>query len=264
MTQHPWEVTIIRHGTRTGRKSEAFMNFSFYGEDDGEYTTDYFLWVLRRGDEVILVDTGYSKSGAEQRGRTVLIDPLEALARVGILPEQAPPIIVTHAHYDHIGNLDRFPSSRVHIAATEYEFWTSDIAPRPLFAHFGDQAEVDDLRQADAGGRLELFSGEREIADGVTVIEVGGHTPGQAMVLVDTAEGQVLLASDAAHFQEELDRDMPFVSMADLPQSYRVLDRIRGMDVAHIVTGHDPGTLERFEPYGDPLDGVASVIGRQW
>ncbi|WP_293696077.1 N-acyl homoserine lactonase family protein [uncultured Agrococcus sp.] len=262
MTRSGWEVIIIRHGTRTGRKSEAYMNFSFYGEEDAPYTTDYFLWVLRRGSDVILIDTGFSRAGAEQRGRTVLVDPVEALSRIGITPEQAPPIVVTHAHYDHIGNLDRFPASTLHIAASEYEFWTSGIATRPLFSHFGDQAEVDDLRTAEREGRLVQFSGETEIEDGVKIIEVGGHTPGQSMVAVETEEGQVLLASDAAHFYEELDRDMPFVSMADVPESYRVLERIRDTNAAHVVTGHDPSTLERFPGYGDPLQGIAAILGR--
>ena len=262
VTQNPWEVVIIRHGTRTARKSEAFMNYAFYGEADGDYTTDYYLWVLRRGDETIVVDTGYSAEGAEKRGRTVLIDPVEALARIGVTPEQAPPVVVTHAHYDHIGNIDRFTSSELFIAASEYGFWTDEVAKKPLFSHFGDPEEVGDLSAADREGRLVQFSGELELRDGIRLIEVGGHTPGQVMVEVDTGEGLVLLASDACHFVEELERDWPFVSMADIPQSYRVLERIRRHPADHLVTGHDPASLTDFEQFGAPLEGIATVIGR--
>lgn len=253
----------MRHGTRSTRRSEVFLNYSFYGEEDGPFTLDYFFWVLRRGDEVIVVDTGYSEAGALSRGRAVLIDPLEALRRLGVDPASGPPVIVTHAHYDHIGNLPAFTSSDIHIAQAELDFWTSDIAERPLFSHFGDPDEVEELRRAEAQGRLRPFTGSTEVADGVEVIEVGGHTPGQAMVRVVTSEGIVLIASDAAHFVEELDRDMPFVSMADVPQSYRVLERIRQTDASHVLTGHDAGTLDRLEPLGEPLPGLAGVIGRR-
>ena len=263
VSQQPWQVVIIRHGTRTARKSEAFMNYAFYGEADGDYTTDYYLWVLRRGDETILVDTGYSAAGAEKRGRTVLIDPVEALARIGVTPEQAPPIVVTHAHYDHIGNISRFAGSELHIASSEYEFWTGEIAKKPLFSHFGDPHEVDDLSAADREGRLVRFSGEHALRDGIRLVEVGGHTPGQVMVEVDTSEGLVLLASDACHFVEELERDWLFASMADIPESYRALETIREHPADHLVTGHDPASMTDFEAYGEPLDGIATVIGRR-
>lgn len=261
--QHPWEVVVVRHGTRAARRSDVFLNYAFYGEDDGPFTLDYFLWVLRRGGEAIVVDTGYSAAGALARDRTVLIDPLEAVRRIGIDPASGVPVVVTHAHYDHIGNLGAFSSSPVHISQAEMDFWTSEVATRPLFSHFGDQEEIEQLRLAQAEGRLRTFSGEQSIADGVRLIEVGGHTPGQAMVMVETAAGRVLIASDAAHFVEELERDMPFVSMADVPQSYRVLDRIRAADAAYVLTGHDAGTLDELEAFGEPLAGLAAVIGRQ-
>lgn len=254
---------MVRHGTRAAMRSEVFLNYPFYGEDDGPFTLDYFFWVLRRGDETIVVDTGYSEQGGSSRGREILIDPIEALRLLDVDPGAGVPVVVTHAHYDHIGNLAAFRSSPVHIARAEMEFWTSSIAERPLFSHFGDPREVDELRRAEAEGRLRPFSGEVSIADGVQLIEVGGHTPGQAMVAVETLEGRVLIASDAAHFVEELERDMPFVSMADVPQSYRVLERIRGTDAVHVLTGHDAGTLAALEPLGEPLPGLAGVIGRQ-
>lgn len=262
MTQRPWEIVVVRHGTRATRRSEVFLNYSFYGEPDGPFTLDYFLWVLRRGDEAIVVDTGYSAAGAASRGREVLIDPLDALRRLGVDPAAGVPVVVTHAHYDHIGNLPAFRASEVHIAQAEMDFWTSEIATRPLFSHFGDPEEVDELRRIEAEGRLRPFTGRTAIADGVELVEVGGHTPGQAMVVVETAVGRVLIASDAAHFVEELERDMPFVSMADVPQSYRVLDEIRRTDAVQVLTGHDAGTLDGLEPLGAPLPGLAAVIGR--
>ncbi len=262
MTQHPWEVVVVRHGTRDTRRSEVFLNYPFYDEPDGPFTLDYFLWVLRRGDEAIVIDTGYSAAGAASRGRDVLIDPLDALRRLGVDPASGVPVVVTHAHYDHIGNLSAFRASEVHIAQSEMDFWTSEIATRPLFSHFGDRDEVDELRRIEAEGRLRPFTGRATIAAGVELVEVGGHTPGQAMVVVETAEGRVLIASDAAHFVEELERDMPFVSMADVPQSYRVLDAIRRMDAVHVLTGHDAGTLDDLEPLGEELPGLAAVIGR--
>lgn len=262
-TRDAWEVVVIRHGTRETRRSEVFLNYAFYGEQDGPFRLDYFLWVLRRGDEAIVVDTGYSAAGAASRGRDVLIDPLDALRRLGVEPASGVPVVVTHAHYDHIGNLPAFTRSPVHIAQAELDFWRSDIATRPLFSHFGDPAEVEELRRIEEQGRLRPFTGAARIADGVEIIEVGGHTPGQAMVSVETAEGRVLIASDAAHFVEELERDMPFVSMADVPQSYRVLERIRQADAVRVLTGHDAGTLDALEPLGDPLQGLAAVIGRR-
>lgn len=237
------------------------MNYAFYGEPDGPHRTDYYLWVLRRRDEVVIVDTGYSAAEALARDRVVLVDPVLALRDLGIDPEAGHPVVITHAHYDHVGNIAAFTGSPVHIARAELEFWTGPMATKTLFAHHGDPRAVEALGHARRDGRLRVFETETEVRPGVRVAAVGGHTPGQAIVTVRTTEGMVVLASDAAHFHEELHRDMLFQSMADLPRSYEVLDQLRSSPAAHVVSGHDPAELDRFTPLEGPLAGTAATIG---
>ncbi|GAA2178644.1 N-acyl homoserine lactonase family protein [Leucobacter tardus] len=262
MAADQWEIVVVRHGTRHARRSDVYMNYGFYGEADDDFTVDYYLWVLRNGEQIIHVDTGYSQAGAAKRGRTVLIDPLEALRRLGASAESGNPLVVTHAHYDHIGNVAAFANSPIYMSGAELEFWTSDIATRPLFSHYGDQDEIADLLAAEHEGRLVAFSGRLELSPGVELIEIGGHTPGELVVSVQTRAGEIILAGDAAHFREELDRDMLFQSMADVPQSYRALDWLRSQTDACIITGHDAGELDRFTPLDGALAGHAAVAGR--
>lgn len=258
-----WQVVIVKHGTRSTTRSDAFMNYPFYGEPDGPFRLDYFFWVLRRGDDVVIVDTGYSGVEGRRRGRDVLVDPVDAIRALDIDPLAGHPVVITHAHYDHIGNVAAFANSPIHIARAELDFWTGRMAEKTLFAHFGDPSTSTALASARSEGRLRPFDEKVDLAPGVRVTAVGGHTPGQAVVEVETSEGTVVLASDAMHFHEELEGDKLFQSMADLPLSFEVLDELRTRRVAHLVSGHDAGELERHAPLAGVLGGLAATIGER-
>jgi len=266
MTADTYRVTIVKYGERFTHKSDVYLNHHIYGQDDDPIGMDYFIWVIQNSERTIIVDTGFSKHGGEVRKRTFVIDPALAYDALGVDREASPVVVVTHAHYDHIGNLGLFPTSELVLASSEFEFWTGPLATRRQFHHSVEDEEIATLAAAEAEGRVRRYDGSLELAPGVTVLEVGGHTPGQSVVIVQTTEGPVLLASDSIHYYEELEQDMPFAFVADLPAMYAGFDTINAMvasgQVTHVVSGHDPSTLSRFRPVTDgELAGIAATIG---
>ena len=260
-----YEVTAVRYGCRLTTKSDVFLHFDTYGEADEPIGMDYFFWVARSPARTILIDCGFNEQSGARRGRTMLCPPVMALRRLDIAPEDVSLLIVTHGHYDHIGNLDEFPAAELIMSAREYEFWTGPLADRPLFATSSEVSDVGALRRARAAGRLRLLPppaadaapGPQDVADGVRVVEVGGHTPGELVVLVSDGDGEVVLASDALHYYDELRLDRPFRHVTDLPAMYQAYELLRGLaaePTRHLVAGHDPEVMSRFPAVAGTAD----------
>jgi glyoxylase-like metal-dependent hydrolase (beta-lactamase superfamily II) len=275
-----YEVLAVRYGTRSTRKSDVFLHFDLYGEPDAEMRMDYFFWIARNAERTIMIDCGFNERSGRRRGRTMLCPPVTALRRLGIAPADVGLLIATHAHYDHIGNLEAFPAAEVIMSAREYDFWTGPFASRPLFATSAEADDIELLRRAREAGRLRFTSGwaaggelAREcVADGVDVLEVGGHTPGQLIAVVGTEDGEAVIASDALHYYEEMRLDRPFLHVADLPAMYAGFELLRDLQAGgtrHLVAGHDPEVMRRFPPLAaaeahpgpDGLAGLAVRIG---
>jgi glyoxylase-like metal-dependent hydrolase (beta-lactamase superfamily II) len=247
-----YEVAALRYGTRTTRKSECYYRWSSYGEPDAEIGMDYFFWVLRNGDSTIVVDTGFHPDSGARRGRTCLCPPDEALRRIGVEPETVPTVVLTHLHYDHTGNLEWFPDAELIVQRSELEFWSGPGGRYQQFASLIEPEEIE--RISDRSPRL--LDGDAEIAPGIQAICVGGHSPGQTVLVVETAGGSAVIASDAVHYYEELELERPFEIMVDLRAMYAgyatvgELARRRG---AALLVGHDPEVMNRFPVLADGL-----------
>ena len=201
----------------------------------------------------VLVDAGLSLRKIRSRYRAARDADLESVDA----------LVLTHAHYDHIGSTEHLRRARVWIGAPERSFWRSSAAAE--FAALVEPAELDALDRIDADGRLVPVTGRVEIAPGIELLPASGHTPGQLMVRAGTDHGTVLLTSDAVHFDEELAHDRPFRHMCDLAGARDVYREIRAMaaggDVDHVVAGHEDEVSRRYGPLVDVLDGLAVVVG---
>jgi glyoxylase-like metal-dependent hydrolase (beta-lactamase superfamily II) len=251
------QVLAVRFGHRVATRAESYLNFHLYGEPDTDLDVDYFFWVISDGRDVFLVDTGFAPDVGDRRRRSHYTTPARVLPELGIAPDDVTAVVITHAHWDHTGNVRQFPRAQLVMTQAEYAFWTSPLAARKHFAAHSEPEEIALLRRAREEGRLTLFTGEHALAPGIDLLEVGGHTPGQLIASVATpAGGTAVLASDALHFYEEVERDRPFAILADLPAMYRAYDTLTQLATqpgTHLVAGHDPGVRARYARYAPPV-----------
>jgi glyoxylase-like metal-dependent hydrolase (beta-lactamase superfamily II) len=256
-------VLAVRYGERATTRSEVYYRWASYGEPDGPLGMTYWFWVIEpQAGPPVVVDCGFAPELGIRMGRTCTCPPAEALARLGIDGAGVEELVITHLHYDHIGNLELFPHATFVVARRELEFWTGPIATRAHFAAHTDPAAVAVLAQAAADGRVRFVDDELTVAPGIEAIRVGGHSPGQLVVLVGARGGDVLLASDAVHYEEELETERPFAVLADLAEVYRAYDTVRELVAAgaRLVPGHDPLVAEQHPALDDGRDAPAVRI----
>jgi glyoxylase-like metal-dependent hydrolase (beta-lactamase superfamily II) len=259
MSLPEYEVYAIKYAERVGTRGTIFINGDPH---DGPLAMDYFVWVIRNDDRTVVVDIGFSKAEGERRGRTSLRCPTEGLKLIGVDANNVQDVIISHMHYDHVGNLDLFPRAKFHIQDEEMAFVTGRaMTHKPLREPFV-LSEVVQMVTAVYGDRVVFHDGDREVFPGISVHLIPGHSRGLQSVKVHTKRGWVVLASDAAHYYESITDGAPFQIHEDLFKMLEGFRRLRELapDDDHIVPGHDPEVLNRYRPPSPDLDGIVARL----
>lgn len=241
-----WEVHCVKYADRNARtRADSFI---FDDNHDAPHAMDYFMWVLRRDAEVILVDTGYDQAEAASRARPIRLDPVEALAPLGVAPDDITQIIVTHLHYDHAGGLHLFPNATLHLQAAEMAYATGPCMCHDTLRMPFTADHVCEAVKRLYSGRVIFYDGDGQVSEGLTVHCIGGHSRGLQAVRVRTQAGWLVLASDAAHFYENLWARKPFPIVVDLQDMLDGFDRLESLASSQelIIPGHDPLVREHF------------------
>lgn len=243
-----WQVFALRYAAH---ERDAQANFLMPVEDAHDaMPMDYFVWLLRDGaGREILVDTGFDEATAARRGRRILKPVGDCLRAIGTDTETIADVVVTHLHYDHAGNLGLFPRARFHIQDREVAFATGRHMCAHCMRHPFEVEDVVRLVRAVYAERVVFHDGEGEVAPGVTLHRVGGHSDGLQMVRVATARGPLVLAGDASHYYANMRRGNPFPIVFDLGamvQGWRRAVALAEGDAEMVVPGHDPLVRSRF------------------
>ena len=246
-------VYALRYATRT----ESFKGEHFHGyaaDCHDRWPIDYYTWVIVQDGVPYVFDTGFTRAAAESRGsRTYLGSPIELLNELGFQAADVPVVVLSHLHYDHTGHLGDYPNARILVQRQELEFWEGPTSHRGAYVHLRPHDDLVVLRTLVDAGRVDLLDGDTEIVPGITVHFVGGHTAGTQVVRVETAEGPIVLASDASHFYANFEQDRPYGAVHHLDRMYAAFDTLFELagEAGVVVPGHDPLVPQKHQPQAD-------------
>lgn len=254
-----YEIYAIKYAHHA---RNAGANFLGGDPHDGPMPMDYYVWLIRGAGREIVVDTGFNAAVAAQRGRRITLPVEEGLRRMGVDAATVKDVAITHLHYDHVGNFDLFPQCSFHLQDLEMQYATGRCMVSEAMRHAYELEDVVGIVRRVYAGRVRFHDGDGEIAPGVTLHHVGGHTMGLQIVRVATRRGWVVLASDASHYYANMELERPF------PIVYNVGDMIDGWrkahdladSPAHVIPGHDPLVLERYPAPEKSLQGIVARL----
>ena len=256
MSSDSYEIYAIKYGERMGTRGGMFV----YGDPHNEpMAMDYYVWAIRSSNRTVVVDCGYGREEGERRGRTFLRCPTEGLESVGIDASEVKDVIITHMHYDHAGNLDLFPNARFHVQDEELSYVTGRAMTHEVIRSSYKIEDVVEMIRLVYDDRVVFHSGDEEVFPGVSVHHIPGHTRGLQSVRVNSRRDWVVLASDAAHYYENVEKHTPFSVLENMFLKLEGFRKLRSLSPtpAHWVPGHDPEVMRRYPAASPELEGIA-------
>ncbi|WP_329334049.1 MBL fold metallo-hydrolase [Streptomyces sp. NBC_01352] len=200
---------------------------------------------------------------AAGRDRNILVDAAHvgrrpflwnALAVHGLDAEDIDTVVLTHAHWDHVQNIDLFPQATLILHPDERRYahtpHANDWATPAWTGLLLEQLPV-----------REVTDGE-EIIPGVDVIALPGHSPGSIGVIVQTERGRATITGDALHFAYVARTKRNPLVFWDADQAARSIERV--LTVSDVIyPGHDrpfrlasDGDIDYLEPFALTLTGL--------
>ncbi len=257
-----WKIYGIRYTVQPTRPASKTFIWGDPEEETGGL--DYYSWVLTSNDRAIVVDTGAGERKVKSApGRNWLAPPTDALKQLGVDPAHVEDVILSHAHWDHVGDLGAFPKARFYMNDLEMESITGPDMTYHLLRepyHGDETAQIAGLVYED---RLTFLSGDGTFAPGIDYTLIGGHSAGQLALTVNTERGPVVLATDAIHFWQEVEQERAFIVFHDLRKmlaGYRKLNRMVGGDLGRLLPGHDPLVKSRYPVVATHADGSPFIL----
>jgi glyoxylase-like metal-dependent hydrolase (beta-lactamase superfamily II) len=218
------------------------------------------VWLIRGGGHKILFDSGFHRDTfIKDFPMKDYLRPDEAVRLAGVKPEEVTDVVISHAHWDHLGGIDLFPRANVWIQKDEYRYYTMD-AWQPGGDHGGiDPEDAKQLVQLNAQGRIRLVDGDNvEIFPGIWAYTGARHTYASQYLRVE-GNPTFVLASDNCYLYRNLSSHMASATFTDADHAANIAAQSRMIELAgspdRVVPGHDILQFQKF-----PTDGRVATI----
>jgi glyoxylase-like metal-dependent hydrolase (beta-lactamase superfamily II) len=252
-----YEIHAIRYGHDAKRKRGE--NVLRADDHDAPMPMDFFVWAIVGGQQTFILDTGFDADRAKARGRDLVRPIAQGLREIGVEPDSVKDVVISHMHWDHSGNHDLFPQARYHIQDAEMKFCTGRCMCHEFMRAPFEFDDVSAMVKKVYEGRAVFHDGAEEIADGISLHWIGGHTEGTQVMRVRTKRGWVVLAADASHYYENFETKRPFSvvnNLAEMIEGYHTMVKLAD-SAQHVIPGHDPLVLKR---YPESKKGLAGTV----
>src|SRR5580704_10188276 len=225
------------------------------GPKDQKIEIAMVVWLIRGGGRTILFDSGFHRETfLKDFPMKDYLRPDEAVKTADVAPEAVTDIVISHAHWDHMGGIDLFPKAQVWIQRDEYRYYTTD-AWQPGGDHGGiDPEDVKELVKLNTEGRIHLVDGDDvEIFPGIRAYTGSRHTYASQYLRVDGAPPYVL-ASDNVYLYLNLTTHLASDTFSDADHAANIAQQSRMIQLAgsrdRVVPGHDILQFQKFPTAG--------------
>jgi len=242
-------IYALEYGHSTGFKYSALLEGAPAGE---KRSISWLAWLLVGKGRRVLVDTGFADRKLAKKWRFDRFETVpKVLERLKIEPREITDVILTHAHWDHVGHLSPYTGARFWMQREELEWARKKVSAEKPSRAGVRWRDVEAIGALVDEGRVTLIDGEREIFDGVRVRVGARHTAHIQWVEVATGGpvGTVVIASDIAYLFENLERLVPPGASGDPRKDLEQIKRMLGAASSPrlVLPGHDPEVGQRFD-----------------
>jgi glyoxylase-like metal-dependent hydrolase (beta-lactamase superfamily II) len=205
------------------------------------------IWYIKIGEEYILIDTSFKLDDMVKLGigdlckRQKEEQPENCFRINNINAEKVTKVIITHAHTDHIGNLEMFGNAEFFIHKNEM-----DYAVNPPKWHLGYNSMTSNHLNSIKRRLTIIDSYKYDIDEGIKVELIGGHSPGSLAVYVDNGNDIICFAGDNIPFYKNIENDTPTAFYHNLDQ---VLEFMKKMKISKyiVIPGHDEKIYKKYK-----------------
>jgi glyoxylase-like metal-dependent hydrolase (beta-lactamase superfamily II) len=251
-----YSIFAIRYADSPG---DSVSDLVVGAPKDEKIDTIFAIWLIRGGGHNILFDSGFHRERWFKEWNILhYLGPDEAVKLAGVQPQEITDIVISHAHWDHMGGIDLFPKATIWIQKEEFRYYTGE-AWQAGGDHGGiDPEDVQALVRLNTEGRVRLIDGDNvEIFPGIRAYTGGRHTYASEYLLVEGTP-RFVLASDNTYLYRNLETHMASATFTDADHVANIKNQDRMIQLAgsidRVIPGHDALQFQKYPTHGRVAD----------